>query len=379
MNVLLVDTAFAAVPVYDYLIQAGHNVWVIGNRENDILARRAASRWIKLDYSDFHKVENYVRDLAIESIVPGCTDVSMDTCLRLKINSLLVDTPETNYSLNNKIAFRHICEKLNLPSPQAVSKDGFPATGRFICKPADAFSGRGVTVFDGRNRAALIAAYEVALRASPSATAIIESFIEGQLYSCSTFIENGKPTTVFYVREGSSANLFAVDTSYVVYNLPEKYTAILEKSLEKLCLMLGLKNGLLHAQFILNEDGPWIIEVARRCPGDLYSLLIEYSTGFKYAAKYASYFIGAAFSTHTSERRYILRHTVSAVEDTIFGGIKFSIPMVTQAFFPLEVTGQKLCGHQGTRCGIVFCESPSPEHLISNYEAFLARRAYTVS
>ena len=136
----------------------------------------------------------------------------------------------------------------------------------------------------------MYAAYNTAQNASPSSTALIETFEAGDLYSCSAFIEKQRLTVAFYVREGSSANPFAVDTSYVTDDLPARCTIILEESLEKICSALQLKDGLLHTQFILAGERPFIVEVSRRCPGDLYSLLIEYSTGFQYAAKYASYF-----------------------------------------------------------------------------------------
>ena len=37
---LLLDTAFAAAPIYDSLVRAGHDVWVMGNRANDLLAKK---------------------------------------------------------------------------------------------------------------------------------------------------------------------------------------------------------------------------------------------------------------------------------------------------------------------------------------------------
>ncbi|MBX3021240.1 MAG: ATP-grasp domain-containing protein [Bdellovibrionales bacterium] len=379
MKVLLVDTALAAVPIYDYLVQEGHDVWVIGNREGDILARRAGSRWIQQDYRNYLEVEKHIEALHIERVVPGCTDVSLETCSRLKVSSSYADSPEINRKISNKLEFRRLCEELSMPAPLVVAKESFPLCGRFICKPVDAFSGRGVTIFDGGDQSAMVAAYQAAIEVSPSAGAIFETFAEGPLYSCSAFVENGKLTNSFYVREGSSAYEFAVDTSYIDHAVPERHMVTLEKSLEKLCGFLNLKDGLLHTQFILNESGPWIIELTRRCPGDLYSLLIEYSTGFKYAAKYASYFVGTQLITQSFEQRHVLRHTVSSVDTLIFCGIKFSPPVNVRAFFPLQTIGQILTGRQGTRAGILFCEQHSHDLLVEGYKSLLDRDIYTLS
>jgi hypothetical protein len=39
---LLLDTSFAARPIHDWLLEEGFEVWTIGNRPQDVLARRDA-------------------------------------------------------------------------------------------------------------------------------------------------------------------------------------------------------------------------------------------------------------------------------------------------------------------------------------------------
>jgi hypothetical protein len=46
---------------------------------------------------------------------------------------------------------------------------------------------------------------------------------------------------------------------------------------------LGLTDGILHIQYILSEDGtPYIIEICRRSPGDLYIRFVEIAAGVPY-------------------------------------------------------------------------------------------------
>ena len=379
MKVLLLDTAFAAAPIYDYLVRAGHDVWVMGNRANDLLAKKAGANWIEQDYSQVPAVEKHLIRLGIDYLVPGCTDVSLETCVQLRINTHLFDAPETNRILSNKAAFRGLCAELGLPAPRVVQKTDFPVPGRFICKPVDAFSGRGITVFDGDDREALHAAYRIAMQASPTSTALIETFAEGDLYSCSAFVENSRLSIAFYVREGCSANPFAVDSSYVAYDLPEGSVRSLEESLGKLCSALQLKDGLLHTQFILAEEQVFLVEVSRRCPGDLYSLLVEYSTGFEYAAEYASYFIETRHGSRITQKSPVLRHTVTSIEDTIFGGLRFGLCSAVRAIFPLGAMGQELSARHGTRACILFCEASTNEQLLVDYDLFVSRNAYDLT
>jgi hypothetical protein len=382
MKVLLLDTAFAATPIYESLIHLGCDVWVMGNRSQDVLARKAGPKWIQQDYSFVDQVAHHVVEKGIDAVVPGCTDVSIETCLQVAPPAQDVDRLDANRILSNKASFRGLCADLDLPAPRAIAADKFPQTGLFICKPVDSFSGRGITVFDGGDQAALKAAWDIARNSSPSRSIVIEQFIPGQLYSCSAFVKNKRVMRAFYVIEGSSANAYAVDTSYVVYDLPVQALQQIERSLERIATELHLRDGLIHMQFILYETSVYIIEVSRRCPGDLYPLLIEYSKYYPYSHTYVSYFMGldpvadAESGASPIRKRYVLRHTVSSLTDSIFEGLQFVESQPVISFFPLQPVGQELLGNQKTRAGVLFCEIPNYDALRAKYNAFLSRTLY---
>ena len=66
VRVLLLDTAFAAAPIYNFLVESGHEVWVMGNRPDDLLARKARANWIDQDYSKSALVEDHMICLGID-------------------------------------------------------------------------------------------------------------------------------------------------------------------------------------------------------------------------------------------------------------------------------------------------------------------------
>ncbi|MBD3842001.1 MAG: ATP-grasp domain-containing protein [Campylobacterales bacterium] len=377
-KVLLIDTAFAAMPIYNYLIQNNCEVWVMGNREQDALALQAGVHWIKQDYSDVAAVKEHIKNNNIEFVVPGCTDISIETALQLDINSDVFDTVEAYDSLANKNKFRELCEKLDLPAPKVVDLQSFPREGKYICKPVDAFSGRGVTVVDGQNFEDVRSAYEFASNESRTKKAIIEDYVDGQLYSFSAFIEKHNVKDFFIVKEGSSVNPYAVDTSYVDDLLEESIVQLMQKSIEKLSEHLSLKNGLLHTQFILSDGKPYMIELSRRCPGDLYSYLIKSSTGFEYAAKYASYFIKEKQPSLQKYTKHIIRHTIASEETKRFLNLKFVSEVQPYAYFPLLGLGNTVEENQKTRVGILFTESLSYEKLRYDYEQYMQRKVYVL-
>lgn len=376
MKILLLDAAFNALPIYESLLYYGHEVLVMGNRHDDVLAQKAGKNWINQDYSRVSEVRAHIEELCIDYVVPGCTDVSMETYCQLDVNFNEQDKLAKNLKLNNKIEFRLLCQQLDIPAPRLISREVFPIAGLCICKPVDSFSGNGITVFDGSDIHAAEEAYRTAIAVSRSSSALFETYQKGDLYSCSVFIENQKFTDSFYVREGSSVNPYAVDTSYVDTIFPKKIAMIIEESLEKLVRFLRLGDGLLHAQFILQNERPFFIEMTRRCPGDLYSLLIEYSTGYPYAAKYASYFYNSSLISERKVQKYILRHTVATKKDIILQGIEFYDPTPVRAYFPINHMGQSMRSGQKDRAGLLFAEVDTHEELLIQYDKFISREAY---
>jgi biotin carboxylase len=310
---LLIDTSFAARPIHDFLLAEGLDVWTIGNRPNDLLARRNPQRYIFGDYSNVLEVQDHVRRVGIEYVIPGCTDVSMETAIRLCGIKSVFDAPETSERIANKAAFRQLCSDLGLCAPRRVAETELPLPYKLIAKPSVAFSGRGITVFDGTDPAAAAEALKLAKRESRDGEALMETFIDGQLYSFSLFLEHRRIAHSVFVRENGSVSPFAVDTSYVEANFPASGRIQIQSGVEQLADALQLVDGLLHVQFIWDGDRPWFIEVSRRCPGDLYPRLVELGSGFRHAAQYASYFVGASVSQEIqTDQRFILRHTVTA-------------------------------------------------------------------
>jgi hypothetical protein len=376
MRVLLLDTSFAARPVHDWLIEAGYEVWTIGNRPDDVLARRDPSHYIQANYSDAQVVQGHIDRLGIDYVVPGCTDVSIETAQRLRVPKTQLDSPDTYRQLADKTSFRSLCRQLDLPAPHRVSPDIFPTPGQFIAKPTDSYSGRGISVFDGTDANTAHRALALARSESRTGEALIEIYAEGQLHSYSCFLEGQRVAEGTIVREDGSVTPFAVDTSHVVFNFPQAGLTILHDALERLARHLKLRDGLLHVQFIWDGATPWLIELCRRCPGDLYPRLIELSTGKPHAARYASYFVNKPAPAETFLRRHVLRHTVTAGHKA-YEGLWFSRPALLMEYHALAAAGRETPpAGRIDRVALTFLEYQSAEELAEGHDLFLHREAY---
>lgn len=380
-NILLVDTNFSSGPIYRFLLETGNNVTVVGGNPNDALAK-SVDNYIQLDYSDIEKTRKLVADLQIDYLIPGCNDRSYMVCAEINCDGRFpgIDPLETAEIINNKEKFRAFATQHNLPTPRILSEQEIGTRWPVIVKPVDAFSGRGVTIIREENSHDLTKALDVARQASRTRTCIIEDYVVGQLYSHTAFIQSGAIIADHIVEEHGTANPFVVDTSRVTHDFQ---TAILENIRRDITLLanqLKLQDGLIHTQFIKNGDQYWLIEVTRRCPGDLYSQLIELSTGMNYAENYARPFMGLPFNfMQNQSKRWVMRHTLTMPQDYTLGSLSFSLPLMIKKWVPISLTGDRLRPSPYGRMGILFAEESSEQKLNEIFSVTLKRQLYSVA
>lgn len=376
---VLLDTNAASVPIYRYLVDSGHDVHVVGERPDNALAK-SADNYVKLDYSNVEAVTALVERLGADFLIPGCNDLSYETCAAISAKRRFpgIDTVDTVRILGNKQDFRRYAQAAGIPAPRQIAEADALAAGPVIVKPADAYSGRGVTALAAPSATDLAAAMAQAKAFSRSGTCLIEEFVEGQLYSHSAFLGANGILTDFFVEEHSSINPFAVDTSYVVPAFDPTLAAKVRAAIETIAQDLQLTTGLIHTQFIVDGDRFWIIEITRRCPGDLYSQLIASSTGFNYAENYARPFLGEGFDGRAQAHRPILRHTIALREPQVFGGLRFHHPVDIEMFVSLALAGDRIAASPFGRIGILFARAADAAGLDRLMRATLNGELYSV-
>ena len=139
-------------------------------------------------------------------------------------------------------------------------------------------------------------------------------------------------------------------------------------------------DGLVHTQFIKNGESFWLIEVTRRCPGDLYSQLIELSTGFNYAETYARPFVKQKFSFggNTLKQSWVIRHTISQPTDGVLGSIQFKLPVLIEKMVPISLAGDIIKASPFGRISLLFLRNNSEEELSELFQKTLNRSLYTI-
>jgi predicted ATP-grasp superfamily ATP-dependent carboligase len=363
MKVLLLDTNLSSLPIYKYLKNQGHEVFVIGVNKSDTLAQ-SSNNYIELDYSNIELVNNYMNINKFDFAIPGCNDISYKIASILNENrgdKLNVSPSHINEIINNKNKFKKFALENGLKVPMVYSKNEISKINnkKIIVKPTDAYSGKGVSVISDFSNYQFIEAVKYAELNSFSNDCIIEEFVSGDLYSHSAFIKDGEYFEDFIVQEYCTKNPFSVDTSWVVDKIKFPLYKEIRDEVKKIYSKLNLCDGLIHTQFIVQGDSFWILEVTRRCPGDLYSKLIEYSADFDYSKHYVDFILKSTPLPHKNfNKNRILRKTITFNEEALWYSIQNNNKNLSIIeFFPLATSGEKMEKAPKGRVGIVFFSS----------------------
>lgn len=277
---LLIDSSFACFPIVEAL-KPEYQVLTVGNMISALYAEEYPENHFCIDYSKIDEIKKILSDNNVLASLPGCTDVSLEM-----YGKLSVEFGAAIAQVSTKESFKTFCLNLGLEVPRSYRLNE-PYAFPVIVKPDDAFSGKGITVVHHKYQVS--EAVKNAILKSSSRKYIIQEFLEGQLYSASCFKNPNGSIRRFVVEEYCNLHAYSVDESFLVNpNLDWDYQ--LDQIVEKLYSGFSDKVRFLHLQFIVSKGIIYLIELMLRCPGDLYSLLVQHSTGLNYGALYAESF-----------------------------------------------------------------------------------------
>jgi len=337
MKALLLDTGFSAAPILRALKRRGLEVVTMGRDPRDDLVSQS-DHYVEADYANTGNVVQAFLDVSADVIVPGCTDVSYLSASRAAAELQLsgYDDPAVVELLHSKNCFRELCHQVGVPAPRVYEATTFAASfgSPVIIKPVDSYSGRGITVLKNPNPETFEKALLMAREASTSKEVIVEDYIEGQLYSHSAFLFKGRVVSHFSVVEFGFESEFTVDTSFLG---GDERAEPLNAMVESLARHVGIEHGLMHLQYLLSGPDIFAIELARRCPGDLYAELIKRSTNYDYGEAYVAAFLNQPPSSGPNEWDNMrVRRTIKSKDSQWAVEMKLPEGVRSLAYYPIK-------------------------------------------
>lgn len=365
-TVLVCDANFSTLPIVFALKQQGYQVACCGSLLTDP-CHAIADFSFPIDYSDKSALDALVAEFKPDYLLSGCNDVSYLSAAWVaeRRGYAGFDSYSVACQIHQKVLFRQLCQQYHYPSPRSADSVEAAMALQFplIVKPTASFSGKGIEKFETPTE---FAAYFKQHHFQPEQF-VIEEFVSGQLYSHSAFIKSGQILTDFFVNEYCTVFPYQVNSSHLAAELSTAVKAKARLWLLQLAEDLALVDGLVHTQFLSDGDSFIILEVCRRCPGDLYSLLIQKSTGLNYAKWFSDGFMSQLPETAplVEQQKFISRHTLSIDFDCFYFGSRLTLECVDMVNYQLKKTGERMKAAPFDKAGIYFVEHDSAKKMQS--------------
>ena len=362
---LVVGGSHAEIPLIDAAHALGYRVITTGNRPGD-LGHPFADAYVAADFSQPDEILDVAVTNDVSAIVSGCNDFALLStayvCEKLGLPGH--DSYETSLRMHHKDLFRQLLEELQMDTPRSgVVVDvrealalceglGYPV----IVKPVDLTGGKGIGVCEGPGQ--LVDAVNHALALSRQDYVVVEQFMMGTRHGFTCFIGNQRVGFWFADDEQYFLNPFLVSGTTTPTSMPPSAIDDLIDAVETIAAALDLVDGLMHVQCIMTEAGPRIVELCRRCPGDLYPTFVRLSTGYDYAAAVVRSEVARGPSSDIGPigRGPVTRHCLMAARDGVLRSISFDAEVMghlsDQMLWWTE--GQLVDHHLTQKFGIIF-------------------------
>ncbi len=281
---LVLNGSHSEIPLIQAARRLGYHVTTTGNAP-DLIGHRYADHYLPADYSDPQAVLDVARRIGAEAIVSCANDFGIITaaevCQVLGLPGH--DDADTTRLLHTKDRFKQLAARLALDTPPAIWFDNpedaleHRPEGPVIVKPVDLTGGKGVARVHRPED--YPPAVTRALQLSRAGRIVVEPLFEGTQHSLTTFLLSGKVVFHYCDNEHSHFNPFYVNASSSPAHHCRRHLPGLIDNIERIAAELNLVDGVFHVQYLADLGRFTIIDITRRCSGDLYPIPVSRATG----------------------------------------------------------------------------------------------------
>ena len=285
-KLLMLNAKLHEVPFILAARKLGFYVITTGTKADDY-GHRFADEYICADYSNLDGMVEFAKKLQIDAVSWGCSDNCALTAAYIgeKLGLKGHDTYKNTEIIHRKDAFKKFAAEHQIRTPISHSFSdpdtalAYSAEADYplIVKPTDMAGGQGVSVAENAEeyREAVGAAFE----RSRAKKIVVERFLRGTLHSLNTFILDQKVVSWCTANDYSYKNAYMTNSGIAPADNWEKAIEVLIPETERVAKLLGLVDGQLHMQYIMEDGEPWIIEMMRRNIGNNWMTMLTDSTG----------------------------------------------------------------------------------------------------
>ena len=290
-------TTYRSADFMDAAHRLGADV-VVGSDLPQILEAFSDGKTLTLDFDDPARAVEQIRSVpAFDAIVPVDEEgtllaATLAAALKLPHNSIA-----SVEAARNKAVSRRLFRDAGLPVPRfevlPLDEDPDPAAARVgfpgVVKPIVLAASQGVIRADDlpslraavERIAAILADRTIQKRGPAARQILIEAFIPGREVALEGLLRNGTlDVLALFDKPDPLDGPFFEETLYVTPSrLPKPVQDAIAACAARAASAIGLSDGPIHAELRINDQGPWLLEVAARSIGGLCSRTLRFGTG----------------------------------------------------------------------------------------------------
>ena len=318
---LMPATTYRSADFMDAAHRLGADI-VVGSNLPQILEAFSDGKTLTLDFDDPARAVEQIRSVpAFDAIVPVDEEgtllaATLAAALNLPHNSIA-----SVEAARNKAVSRRLFRDAGLPVPRfevlPLDEDPGPAAARvgFPCvvKPLVLAASQGVIRADDlpslrvavERIAAILADRTIQKRGPAARQILIEAFIPGREVALEGLLRNGTlDVLALFDKPDPLDGPFFEETLYVTPSrLPKSVQDAIAACAARAASAIGLSDGPIHAELRINDQGPWLLEVAARSIGGLCSRTLRFGTGLTLEEVIIRHALGMAIPSLERERR----------------------------------------------------------------------------
>ncbi len=286
-KLLIIGASILQVPAIRRAKELGYYVGVI-DYDPKAVGIEYADEYFNVSTIDIEGVVKTAQEFCPDGIMTLATDMPMRSiaaaCEKLGLCGI---TPDTAIKATDKGEMIKTFEKNNIEHPWYYVLDSLEGSEGIIdritypcvSKPTDNSGSRGVILIN--NSSELKAALEYSCSNSRGGSVIVEEYMKGPEVSVEVFVLDGKPFILNVTDKLTTGAPHFVEMGHSQPSrLPVEDVEKIKDLAGRAAVAVGIKNGPAHAEIILTEKGPKMVEIGARMGGDCITThLVPLSTG----------------------------------------------------------------------------------------------------
>ena len=318
---LMPATTYRSADFMDAAHRLGADV-VVGSNLPQILETFSDGKTLTLDFDDPARAIALIRSAPpFDAIVPVDEEGTLLAATLANALTLPHNSIASVEAARNKAVSRRLFRDAGLPVPRfevlPLDEDPGPAAARvgFPCvvKPLVLAASQGVIRADDlpslraavEHIAAILADRTIQKRGPAARQILIEGFIPGREVALEGLLRNGTlDVLALFDKPDPLDGPFFEETLYVTPSrLPKPVQDAIAACAARAASAIGLSHGPIHAELRINDQGPWLLEVAARSIGGLCSRTLRFGTGLTLEEIIIRHALGMAIPSLERERR----------------------------------------------------------------------------